>query len=280
MIGETSSVTSFETERAPRVGFAVDAAFVVAVLLAAISIGGLLSPALYARETSSWSLQAIAQDWFDLVIAVPVLLVAAACARAGSWRGLAVLAGVLLFAVYTLIVYAFAVHLNAFFLIYCTALGVAMFALIAVSRVLARDAPPRARIPRRITAAYLVGIGVVFGVLWLAQLVPAAVTGQVPAELAETGLPTNPIHVIDLSFILPLHVIGGLLLLRDRPTGLVLAPVLLGFGAVMSASIGFLVVFAGGPLPLVIAMAAISAGAAGLLVRFLRWPRACTEPQS
>ena len=269
MIGETSSVTSLETERGPRVGFAVDAAFVVAVLLAAISIGGLLSPALYVRETSSWSLQAIAQDWFDLVIAVPLLLATALWARAGSRRGLLVLAGVLLFAVYTLIIYAFAVHLNAFFLIYCTALGVAVFALISVAQILSRSVPTRTS-PQRVTGAYLIGIGVAFGALWLGQLVPAAITGQVPTELAETGLPTNPIHVIDLSFILPLHVIVGVMLLRRRPVGLVLAPVLLGFGAVMSASIGFLVLFASGALPLVIAMAAISAVAIGLLVRLLR----------
>lgn len=268
---EASALSADTVDHERRLGFAINAAFVVAILLAAISLGGMLAPSLYARETASWTIQAIAQDWFDLVIAVPLLFVVAMWASTGSRRGGLVLAGLLLYAVYTLIIYAFAVHLNALFLLYCAGLGVALFALITLGRALLHDPPTQiaARIPR-LAGGYLIAIGVVFGVLWLLQLVPAAITGQVPAELAETGLFTNPVHVIDLSFILPLHVIGGFLLLRRRPIALVLAPVLLAFGAMMSASIGFLVAFAAGPLVLVIAMAISSLGAIGLLVRLLR----------
>jgi hypothetical protein len=269
---EARALTTETVDHERRLGFAINAAFVVAILLAATSLGGVLAPSLYARETASWTIQAVAQDWFDLVIVVPLLFAVAMWASTGSRRGGLALAGLLLYAVYTLLIYAFAVHLNALFLLYCAGLGVALFALIALGRAFLHDPPTQiaAPIPRRLAGGYLIAIGVVFGVLWLLQLVPAAITGKVPAELAETGLFTNPVHVIDLSFILPLHVIGGLVLLRRRPIALVLAPVLLAFGAVMSASIGFLVGLAAGPLPLVIAMAASSLGAIGLLVRLLR----------
>ena len=269
---ESSALSTETVDHERRLGFAINAAFVVAILLAAISLGGMLAPALYARETASWSIQASAQDWFDLVIAVPALFVVAMWASTGSRRGSLVLAGLLLYTVYTLVIYAFAVHLNALFLLYCAGLGVALFASIALARALLHDPPAQvaARIPFRLVGGYLIAIGAAFGVLWLLQLVPAALTGQPPTELAETGLFTNPVHVIDLSFILPLHVIAGVLLVRHRPVGLVVGPVLLAFGAVMSASIGFLVGFAGGAPVLVIAMAIISAGALGLLV-WLLW---------
>lgn len=264
-----SAAETVDHER--RLGFAINAAFMVAILLGAISLGGILAPAFYARETESWSTQAIAQDWFDLVIAVPALFAVGIWASTGSRRGSLVLAGLLLYAVYTLVIYAFALHLNELFLLYCAGLGVALFALIALARTLLHDPPAQiaARIPHRLAGGYLIAIGVVFGALWLLQLVPAALTGQPPRELAETGLFTNPVHVLDLSFILPLHVIAGVQLVRRRPVGLVTGPVLLAFGAAMSASIGFLVGFAAGEPAIVIAMAAVSAGALGLLVRLL-----------
>ena len=114
-----------------RLRFAVDASYAVAVLFVIVSLGGLLIPSLYAREMPDWKTQAIAQDWFDLVVASPVLAVAARWASR-SPRGRLVLAGALLFVIYTLLIYAFAIHLNALFLVYCGALGLALFALIAL----------------------------------------------------------------------------------------------------------------------------------------------------
>lgn len=122
---------------------------------------------------------------------------------------------------------------------------------------------------------FLVFVGVAFGGVWVAQLVPAAITGETPAELAATGLFTNPIHVIDLSFVLPLHLIAGVALWRGRALGFVLAPVLLGFGALMTATIGFLAVLmevrgvAEGGYPIAVAMSAVAALSLALLVWML-----------
>jgi hypothetical protein len=215
----------------------------VALLLAVISIGGVVIPSAYARESPNWATQAIAQDWFDLVFAAPALLLAALWTARGSRLGQLALGGLLLFAIYTLLIYAFAVHLNTLFLVYCAALGLGVYSLIALARALDPEEVAGwfdRRMPRRAAGGFLVGVGVVFGALWLSQLIPAALTGREPAELAETGLLTNPVHVIDLSFILPLHILAGVWLWRRRPLGYVLAPIVLVFAAFMAASIGFL----------------------------------------
>jgi hypothetical protein len=237
---------------------------VLALLFAVMSIAGLCDTSTYARETAAWTEQAIAQDWFDLLIAVPALAAAGLWSSRGTQRGLVVYGGALLFAAYTAAIYAFAVHLNRVFLVYCAALGVAIYSLIGVAFRLSRarvGLSPGA--PRKTASVFLIAVGVLFGLLWLAQLIPAAIHGDVPPELAATGLLTNPVHVIDLSFILPLHVIAGLALWRMRSATALLAPIVLVFGALMSASIGALTAYAGNTV-LTVAMAAIS-GASGIL---------------
>lgn len=264
-----------------RLRFAINASFAVAILFAVTSLGGLLMPSAYARETENWAVQALAQDWFDLSVASPALLLTAFWASRGSRRGQLVLGGLLLFTIYTLLIYAFAVHLNQLFLVYCAGLGLAVFALIA----LARATEPTTvitwfeRAPRRAAGGFLIGVGLAFGGLWLLQLVPAAITGRDPAELVETGLFTNPIHVIDLSFILPLHILAGMMLWRRRPLGYLLAPVVLVFGAFMSASIGLLMIMmesrgvSSGTTPIAIAMACVATATVALTVWMLKTAR-------
>ena len=265
----------FTTTHERRLGFVTITSIVVAAIFVAVSLGGLLTPATYARETVNWAGQATAQDWFDLVVAAPALCVAAILAARGSRRAELVLAGLLLYTIYTLTIYAYAVHLNALFLLYCAGLGLALYALIVLATVI----DPRVVTRRRAPAVFLIVVGVAFALLWLSQLVPAALTGNDPPELVATGLLTNPVHVLDLSFILPLHVIAGVLMLRGRALGGVLAAVVLAFGALMSASIGVLAAvmevrgLASGGLPVAGAMAVISGLSIAFLVGLLRAKR-------
>lgn len=243
----------------------------LALLLAAMSLGGLVLESTYARENAAWTTQAVAQDWFDLFIAAPVLAITALWAARGSRRGLLAYAGALLFTVYTVVIYAFAVHLNALFLLYCAALGVALYALIATASRASQFADTLrigARVPRRQAGGFLIAIGTLFAFLWLTQLVPAAVYGTVPEELTATGLFTNPVHVLDLSFILPLHVIGGLALWRGTRLAWV-APVVLVFGALMAPSITFMTL-AAGSVPVTLGMGLITLASVYLAARTLR----------
>jgi hypothetical protein len=254
--------------------FAVVAAWPVAALLALVSVGGLVSPA-YARETGAWAAQAIGQDWFDLVVAVPVLATCGFCARAGSYRWSVLLAGAYAYTAYELCIYAFAVHFNALFLIYCAALGLAGYALVALAIDLAARTVPVDRRAARTGGAFLIGVGVAFALLWLGEDVPAVLHDEPPRSLAETGLLTNPVHVIDLAFVLPAHVVAGLWLWRGRRAGELLGAIVLAFGVLMAASIGgMMVVIAatGAPAaaPVIAAMFVVSAAAGLVLARVLR----------
>jgi hypothetical protein len=215
------------------------------LLLLAMSLAGILIPSTYARESASSAAQAVGQDWVDLAIAVPWLAFSGAFARGGSRTGRFLLAGGYLYAVYELAIYAFAIHFNALFLVYCAALGVSVLGLVSTMHALGREELSSwfsDRMPRRSAAAVLIAIGVGFGLLWLGDIVPALVRGTTPATVVEARVPTNPVHVMDLSLILPAHVAAGVLLFRRRPLGYLLAPVLLGFGVLMATSIGGMMV--------------------------------------
>lgn len=255
----------------------VVAAWPIATLVAIVSLGGLVVPGVYARETAAWTAQAVGQDWFDLVVAAPAIAIYGVLARRSSrWR--AVLAGAYGYAVYELLIYVFAVHLNALFLLYCATLGGASFALIALAGDLRARAPALDRGGAHLAGGFLVGVGVLFALLWLGEDVPALLRQQPPASLVEVGLATNPVHVIDLSFVLPLHVVVGVLAWRGRPAGAAYAPVLLAFGALMAASIGGMLIVMRGPAAVIAAMLAVALASAAILVRVSLRGSAKAEP--
>ena len=252
--------------------FALAAAWPVALLLALVSLGGIMLPGAYARETPAWTAQAVGQDWFDLLVAAPWIALAGYGARTGSRRWRILLAGAYAYTVYEMLIYAFAVHWNALFLAYCATLGLAGYALVALAIELSDHVITVERRRARQAGGFLVGLGVVFGAMWLAEDLPALLRGQPPASLAETGLLTNPVHVIDYAFVLPAHVLAGVLLWRQRRAGALFAAIVLAFGVLMAASIGGMMLvirLAGDPAPLaiIIAMFAVAAATAAMLTR-------------
>jgi hypothetical protein len=220
--------------------FAGIAGLVTAGLVAVASFAGIFWPAIYARETLSWRVQGTAQDWVDLTIAAPWLAIAAILTLRGSRRAVLLLGGALAYTAYSFAIYAFAVHFNALFLVYVAILGLSAYGLADLGRVLERERVAAwfdERAPRRFAGGALMGFAVVFALLWLARIVPAIAAGTDPPELAEVGLVTNPVHVLDLALVLPLLFVSGVLLRRRRDSGYLLGAILLGFSVLMDAAI-------------------------------------------
>jgi hypothetical protein len=210
---------------------------VISLLVLLSSAAGLNDPRVYGQETANWALQAKGQDLGN-VLAVVVLVVAAVRYRRGSQRAGLVWLGTLLYLIYAFVVYAMAVHLNYLFLVYVAVLGLSAWALLFRVNGLRRGGfqYPQGR-PRRVAAWVIIATGVLFAGLWLSELVPALLTSKVPASLTEAGLWVNPIHVIDLSTVLPGFIVAGVAALQRREHGLFwLAPWLV-FSALMGSSI-------------------------------------------
>ena len=222
------------------------ATFVLAGLVAIAAIGGILIPSVYAQETPSWAAQGLGQDWIDLLLVAPLLVTCGVAIRRRSRVALFILGGALIYLVYSFVLYAFAMHFNPLFLVYCAALGLAFYALLGLAVHLERVEAElwfRDHLPfLRFGGVFLIVVSLGFAGLWLSSVVPALVRGTPPAGLAEAGLITNPVHVLDLALMLPALFVSGLLLLRRRGIGIVLAPIMVSFNALMTlALIGMMI---------------------------------------
>jgi hypothetical protein len=214
----------------PRVRFWLWLSLPIAVLAMAGSIIGIaLDDRIYSKETANWAAQAVGQDFVNL-IAFPALLLLALAAGRGSLRAYLAWTGVLAYSVYSYAIYVFDIHFGPLFLVWVAVFGLSIYALMGA---LASIDPGRVkasftgRTPVRSTAAVLVAIGAMFYLLWLSEILPATLAGTTPEALGEAGIPTNPVHVLDLAVFLPAAVLAGILVAKRRPWGYVLAPVVL-----------------------------------------------------
>jgi len=260
-----------------RVAWWLTISYLLAAIALATSVAGILLPGSYERETPNWAGQAIGQDLANLVAYLVLIPLTAAAARGARWA-LLCWAGVVAYGIYAFAIYAFSIHFGPLFLAYVAALGLSVYALIGGLTALDADgirSAFRPDAPRRSTAGVLIAVGVLFALIWVAEIVPATLRDEVPASLQTAGLVSNPVYVLDLGVLLPANIIGGVLLLRRRPWGYVLAPMLLTVLALLSLGIvaGFVVLAMRGetvPVPVGIVIALIALVQLGVLVRFLR----------
>ncbi len=217
----------------------------LAFLIIACSYIGLFVPGTYSKETSNWTAQAIGQDAVDLFLISPMLVITAILAARMNTIGRLLWSGVLLYIMYTYAIYCFDVHFNSLFFAYCLVFGLSLYSFVYF--LFSQTAEPvkhwpENRLPAKIVGVYLIVIACLFYALWLSQILPAIISNSTPRDLVDVGLPTNPVHVIDLSVALPGIFTVGLLLLKKKPLGLLLAPGILMFTVLMDITIGALIV--------------------------------------
>ncbi len=223
--------------------FIIWLSLLVALLVSLASVTGLTVPGFYQAETPNWQAQTYGQDWVDLFIVVPCLLISSWLAWRGSKAALYIWAGVLTYLLYSFLIYAVAIHFNRMFLVYCFVLGLSFYGLgwFLFQLVSNPPLPENFRnIPRKFTAVYFIALSVLFYFLWLSEIIPSVLSGKTPPSVTDTGLFTNVVHVIDLSVFLPAIFITGVLLWRRSAPGFALAQVLLSFFVLMDITIGVL----------------------------------------
>lgn len=215
----------------------------LAVLLLFASAVGLLYPEIYAGATLNWAVQTIGQDSIDLFIIVPVLLASTIYASHGRDLAIKIWAASNIYILYTFVIYCFDVHFNSLFLIYCLILGLSSFSTglyFYYTLTDGRRAILKKPISRMVTGYFMTALSVIFYLLWLSDILPAIISGEVPTALSATGLITNPVHVLDLSVVLPFVFIVGLMVLKGNSFGLRMAEPMIIFFVLMDVTIAVL----------------------------------------
>jgi hypothetical protein len=194
-----------------------------AALLAAVgsAVGLLRVASIYGQETAVLADAATAQDLVNLLLVAPLLVILGWRAHRGHLRAYLVWVGCLAFTVYNYAIYAFSIHFGPLFLLWVAVLGLSMFTLIGGLATL-DAAAIEARFTRRgvrATGWFLIGVAVLFALLWLHEIVPDLLASAPSRSASAWKVPTNPVHVLDLAFFLPAAATSGVLLLRRHRLG-------------------------------------------------------------
>jgi hypothetical protein len=227
-----------EFQKKPTVFFS----FPLAALMIIAGSMALFTQDFYAKETPNWMTQAVTQDAINVFLITPVLVFTSILALKGKTAFL-LWGGVNLYLVYTYAVYCFDIHFNSLFLIYCFSFGLAFYSfvyfLFSLRQVMIESGIIKETFIK-ITAVYFLFIATGFYFLWLSQILPPILNHATPKDIRTTGLFTNPIHVLDLSLILPAIFLTGILILKRKTLGIVLIPPVLIFFILMDITIAAL----------------------------------------
>lgn len=219
-----------------------------AALILVAAILSLLHMDIYMSESPNWRVQSTGQDLVNGILITPMLLICTIYTLRNNTTAFFIWGGIHLYLLYTFIIYAFNIHFNYFFLLYCIVLSISFYSLLWYGYRIVLVYMQSATSPRytqKLSGVYFVTIGSLFIFLWLSEIIPAIVQRTHPQSIEETGLFTNPVHVLDLSVVLPAIVLAGVLLLRGKRPGHLLAPSLLTFMLLMNITIVSLSLFMG-----------------------------------
>ena len=197
------------------------------VLLAVMSTQALMGLAFRAayRDVEWIRTTWFGNDWVTLVVAAPLLLIGLRRTAVGSVQGLLLWLGLIGFALYNYAFYLFGAALNAFLPVYVVAVVLAATVLIlALSQIdasqFAHSVRPTA--PVRLLGGSLVFIAVGLASAWIAMGAAYVFAGRpTPVEPEAFKL----VAALDLSLMVPTLGIGGVLLWRRRPWGLVISAI-------------------------------------------------------
>lgn len=180
---------------------------------------------LYYWDTVSSVAQMQANDLITLVLGLPLLAVSFWLALRGSLRGRLLLAGTLGFILYTYITMVFGAHYNALFLVYVAVFSLSLFAFVLVMMTFDLERLPAhvsENLPRGWIAGLLFFVAAFLSLAWLGRIAATFSSDSAPALENTTSM---FIQAMDLGIIAPVCILSGILLLRRKSWGYLLASV-------------------------------------------------------
>ncbi|MGV3503190.1 MAG: hypothetical protein ACO1O1_05745 [Adhaeribacter sp.] len=186
---------------------------------------------IYQHMSAEVAIQGIAQDYFTLCLALPLLLLANYHSHKGSEKWRFILSGTLAYIFVTYFFYTAMAMYNQFFLAYAALVGTSFFALAMVllrfdlgSLRMKFEGKPGLHF----SGGFLIFNAILIALLWLSVVLPPLLDGTVyPPSLEHYT--TLVVQGFDLGLFLPLSFVSGFLLVRRQSLGFLLTPVYLVF---------------------------------------------------
>lgn len=183
---------------------------------------------LYKNDSISTASQGRAQDAVTMFLGIPLLLISLRISNKGLLKGKLLLTGTLGYFLYTYISYTFLSMYNSFFLIYVILMSMSFFAFTIM--MLSFDMNNFSsmfseKLPVKLVGGFLIFIAVVIGLMWLKIIASPLLSGTAPQQLEHYT--TLTIQALDLGFVVPCSILGGVLIIKRRPLGYLLSSVLI-----------------------------------------------------
>lgn len=212
-------------------------------LVMIVSYCGIFVEDTYMREVKYYAVQGIGQDIINLFFVVPLLIINSIRYTKSKSAAL-IWSGIILYLVYTYAIYCFSMHFNFLFLAYCMILGLSFYSFMYF--VFSKMQEVKIEIQNfsviKTTSAFLIILSILFYFLWLSEIIPAVIKNEIPRSVIENGILTNPVHVLDISILLPAFIITAIKLMKKKEIGFLLAPSMLIFAGLMSFALMSMVI--------------------------------------
>jgi len=216
-------------------------------------------------------------DWVNLLIVLPLFGASLYLYRRGRLRGQLLLAALFTYLAYIYLIGVMGNAFNGMFLVWTALFSLGLFGLfLTVTGMNVAALPDKLEpgFPRRSVAIYVIGVGLILLLQYLAEIITAYATGLPPASLDHYT--TLELAALELGIMIPLHFVGGAALWKRQAAGYLISTVL-AFAAAMvfvalsvSLLIGYLSLGRGDPADMIITVVIALFAAGFSLVIFKR----------
>jgi hypothetical protein len=218
-------------------------------------------------------------DWANLAIVLPLFVLGITLYRRGQLRGQLLLAALFTYLAYIYLIGVMGNAFNIMFLFWTALVSVGLFGLsltLADMDIASLPKKLETHFPRKSVSVYVVIVGLILLLQYLAEVVSAYATGNPPASLDHYT--TLELASLELGIMIPLHITGGISLWRRKAWGYLVATLLaftsfMVFIALSVSLLVFTVSFGRGDLldtAITMAIAAVAAGFSFVIFKQVR----------
>jgi len=166
-------------------------------------------------------------DWANLVIVLPLFVLGIYLYQRGQLKGQLLLAALFTYLAYIYLIGVMGNAFNIMFLVWTALFSVGLFGLflmLADMDIASLPGKLETNFPRKSVSVYVVIVGLILLLQYLAEIMSAYATGKPPVSLDHYT--TLELASLELGIMIPLHIVGGISLWRRKAWGYLIATLL------------------------------------------------------
>ncbi len=200
--------------------------YLIFVLATVTALVGISKPYLYNDNDfvkTAW----MANDWITLIVVIPAFLITIFYLKRKGLKAELIWLGLLNYFLYNYAFYLFGAYFNNMFLLYVLICSLSFFSMLGFFSILKiSEISFDNKITKWVTA-FLLLLSAMLCLIEIPPCIQFISNGKIPELNLKTGLHTNIVYALDLTFIVPCMVIASILNLQKNVWGGVVSIIML-----------------------------------------------------